>query len=90
MTTTVSIRDLKDHLSRYVRRIRAGDMADAFALRAFDSVHLAAAEYVANGLDEPLTILCFDRKLSQAASVLRFRGPQTGPGRADQSATWIG
>jgi len=52
---------------------RAADMAEAFALRAYDSVHLAAAEYIANGVDQPVTFLCFDRKLCQAASVLRLQ-----------------
>lgn len=62
---------------------RAADMAEAFALRAYDSVHLAAAEYIANGVDEAVTFLCFDRKLCQAASVLRLQlieeyGPANG------------
>ena len=51
---------------------RAAEMAEAFALRAYDSVHLAAAEYLATGIDETVTFLCFDRKLCQAASVLRM------------------
>ena len=51
---------------------RAADMAEAFALRAYDSVHLAAAEYLATGIDETVMFLCFDRKLCQAASVLRM------------------
>lgn len=52
---------------------RAAELAEAFALRAYDSVHLAAAEYMAGGVDDPVTFLCFDRKLCQAASVLRLR-----------------
>lgn len=52
---------------------RAANMAEAFALRAYDSVHLAAAEYLATGIDETVTFLCFDRKLCQAASVLRMQ-----------------
>jgi len=52
---------------------RAADMAEAFALRAYDSIHLAAAEYLATGIDETVTFLCFDRKLCQAASVLRMQ-----------------
>jgi len=39
---------------------------------AYDSVHLAAAEYLAIGMNESVTFLCFDRKLCQAASVLRM------------------
>ncbi|MDA3934672.1 MAG: type II toxin-antitoxin system VapC family toxin [Gammaproteobacteria bacterium] len=56
---------------------RAADLAEALALRAYDSVHLAAAEYIAGGVDEPVTFLCFDRKLCQAASVLRLHLAQT-------------
>lgn len=52
---------------------RAADMAEAFALRAYDSVHLAAAEYLASSIGERVTFLCFDRKLCQAASVLRLQ-----------------
>lgn len=52
---------------------RAAGMAEAFALRACDSVHLAAAEYLATGVEKPVTFLCFDRKLCQAASVLRLQ-----------------
>ena len=51
---------------------RGADMAEAFALHAYDSIHLAAAEYLATGIDETVTFLCFDRKLCQAASVLRM------------------
>ncbi|MEX2499998.1 MAG: type II toxin-antitoxin system VapC family toxin [Wenzhouxiangellaceae bacterium] len=51
---------------------RAAEMAEAFALRAYDSVHLAAAEYLASGMNETVTFLCFDRRLCQAASVLRM------------------
>lgn len=53
-------------------RQRAADMAEAFALRVYDSVNLAAAEYLATGIDKTVTFLCFDRKLCQAASVLRM------------------
>jgi uncharacterized protein len=52
---------------------RAADLAEALSLRAYDAVHLAAAEYIASGADEPVTFLCFDRKLCQAASVLRLQ-----------------
>jgi len=52
---------------------RAATLAEAFALRAYDSVHLAAAEYLSTGLGKPVMFLCFDRKLCQAASVLRMQ-----------------
>ena len=49
---------------------RAGDLAEAFALRGYDSVQLAAAEYVRMHSDTPVTFACFDQRLSHAASVL--------------------
>jgi predicted nucleic acid-binding protein len=51
---------------------RAAEMAEAFSLRAYDSVHLAAAEYLASGVNEAVRFLCYDRKLCQAAAVLRL------------------
>lgn len=51
---------------------RAAEMAEAFTLRAYDSVHLAAAEYLSTGVEEPITFVCFDRRLGQAASVLHL------------------
>jgi predicted nucleic acid-binding protein len=49
---------------------RAGDLAEAFALRGYDSVHLAAAEHVRIESRIPLVFACFDRQLNQAAAVL--------------------
>jgi uncharacterized protein len=50
---------------------RAGDLADRFALRGYDSVHLAAAEslMLAPG-SEHLRFACFDRALNESASEL--------------------
>ncbi|MGF1614637.1 MAG: type II toxin-antitoxin system VapC family toxin [Gammaproteobacteria bacterium] len=49
---------------------RAADLAEAFALRAYDSVHLAAADFLFKQKVAPMTFACFDRRLNQAASVL--------------------
>ena len=50
---------------------RAGDLADRFALRGYDSVHLAAAEAISLLLmPEPLAFVCFDERLCDAARAL--------------------
>ena len=50
---------------------RAGDLADRFGLRGYDSVHLAAAEAISLLLmPEPLTFVCFDDRLNDAAAGL--------------------
>lgn len=49
---------------------RAVDLAEAFALRAYDSLHLAAADYLQRHTDTGVTFACFDRRLNQAARVL--------------------
>ncbi len=48
----------------------AGDFADTFALRAFDSVQLAAAELVRREVPGELRFACFDARLVKAARVL--------------------
>lgn len=49
---------------------RAGDLADRFALRGYDSVHLAAAEAISLVLmPQPLTFVCFDDRLHEAAAL---------------------
>ena len=48
----------------------AGDYADTFALRGYDSVQLAAARMLQEGIDEALCFACFDTRLQKAASVL--------------------
>jgi len=52
---------------------RAGDLAEAFALRVYDSVHLASAEYVKNQSTAPIIFACFDRRLNRAASALGMK-----------------
>jgi predicted nucleic acid-binding protein len=54
---------------------RAGDYAEAFALRAYDSMQLAAAQELAESLDQPLCFACFDQRLNRAAQVLGMTVP---------------
>jgi predicted nucleic acid-binding protein len=49
---------------------RAGALADSFALRGYDSVHLAAAESLTINTGASLRFLCFDRALNQWAASL--------------------
>jgi len=51
----------------------AGDYADTFALRGYDSVQLAAARTVQQAAGEPLHFACFDTRLRKAAAVLAMR-----------------
>ncbi|SRR5579883_1839468 len=48
----------------------AAELAEAFALRAYDSVHLAAAHYLQKSRNEPIQFASFDYKLNQAAKIL--------------------
>ncbi|MDP2809647.1 MAG: type II toxin-antitoxin system VapC family toxin [Rhodocyclaceae bacterium] len=48
----------------------AGDYADTFALRGYDSVQLAAARTLQQAAGEPLRFACFDGRLNRAAQVL--------------------
>lgn len=48
----------------------AGDYADAFALRGYDSVQLAAARTLQAASREQVQFACFDGRLQKAASVL--------------------
>ena len=51
---------------------KAGMYAEAFALRGYDSVQLAAAHQLHVHFDLPLTFACFDRRLNQAAKLLQL------------------
>ncbi|MCP9889311.1 type II toxin-antitoxin system VapC family toxin [Cyanobium sp. ATX 6A2] len=51
---------------------KAGIYAEAFALRGYDSVQLAAAHELQANTDQPLTFACFDRRLNQAAQLLQL------------------
>lgn len=48
----------------------AAEFAEAFALRAYDSVHLAAAHYLHQQSQEPVYFACFDKRLNLAAKML--------------------
>jgi uncharacterized protein len=48
----------------------AGDYADTFALRAYDSVQLAALQLVHREMPGEVTFACFDARLAKAARVL--------------------
>lgn len=48
----------------------AGEYADLFALRGYDSVQLAAARILQEASSEPVSFACFDARLVRAAAVL--------------------
>ena len=48
----------------------AVDLAEAFALRAYDSVHLAAAAMLSKQSNQMIMFGCFDQHLNKAAKVL--------------------
>lgn len=48
----------------------AGDYADTFALRSYDSIQLAAARILQVATTEELQFACFDARLKKAANVL--------------------
>jgi len=50
--------------------VRAGDYADIFALRGYDSVQLAAAFETGRIAQTPVCFACFDTRLNKAARVL--------------------
>lgn len=53
---------------------RAGELADRFGLRGYDSVHLAAAESLRVGRNaDSLRFACFDARLNQSAEELGLR-----------------
>jgi uncharacterized protein len=49
---------------------RAGDYADTFALRGYDSIQLAAAHETAITTQSPTLFACFDSRLNKAAKTL--------------------
>ena len=51
----------------------AGEYADTFALRGYDSVQLAAARTMQTAISEELCFACFDARLKKAARVLGMR-----------------
>ena len=51
---------------------KAGIYAEAFALRGYDSVQLAAAYNLREQCSLPLAFACYDRRLNQAAQLLQL------------------
>jgi predicted nucleic acid-binding protein len=49
---------------------QAADFTEAFSLRAYDSVHLAAADDLQKQSNTKVTFACFDHKLNQAAKII--------------------
>lgn len=49
---------------------RAVKLVDSFALRAYDAMHLAAAQTLSQELGQPVAFGCFDRRLNRAAEML--------------------
>ena len=49
---------------------QAGEFADTFALRGYDSVQLASAYLMQQRVQQPVTFACFDKRLSKAAKIL--------------------
>jgi len=49
---------------------RAGNYADTFALRGYDSIQLAAAFEAGRIAQSPICFACFDARLNKAADVL--------------------
>lgn len=54
---------------------QAGRYAEAFALRGYDSLHLAAAKATADISGAPISFAAFDARLNRAASVLGLQTP---------------
>jgi uncharacterized protein len=51
----------------------AGEYAEAFALRAYDSVQLAAAQTLHQEIGDDLRFACYDGRLVKAAKVLGIK-----------------
>ncbi len=47
---------------------RAGELAEQYGLRGYDSVHLSSAESLQMILGTPVTFACFDEELNSAAA----------------------
>jgi predicted nucleic acid-binding protein len=53
--------------------VLAGEYAEAFALRAYDSVQLAAAQTLQLEMPGEVAFACFDNRLVKAAGVLGIK-----------------
>ena len=49
---------------------RAAELAEGFALRSYDSLHLATVEYLHKQTKGDVDFGCFDKRLSEAARLL--------------------
>ena len=49
---------------------QAAHLADAFALRGYDSIQLAAAAYTQKQSQTTITFACFDERLNKAAALM--------------------
>ena len=54
---------------------KAGRIADAFVLRGYDSVQMAAAHELHASAKQPVTFVSYDRRLNQAAQLLQMEVP---------------
>ncbi len=54
---------------------QAGEFADTFALRGYDSVQLASAYLTQQRVQQTVTFACFDKRLSKAAKILGLAVP---------------
>lgn len=73
MTKTAFVHDWENYLqvenSKNLIQL-AVDLAEVFALRAYDSVHLAAAVLLFRQSKQSVMFACFDQHLNKAAKVL--------------------
>jgi uncharacterized protein len=53
---------------------KAGEFADTFALRGYDSIQLAAAFKVQEITEAAVCFACFDVRLNKAAKILEMQG----------------
>ena len=60
-----AIIDINEKLMRL-----AGEIAEAFALSAYDSVQLAAAKTLHDGSGQKILFACFDKRLQKASAVM--------------------
>lgn len=58
---------------------QAGELADTFALRAYDSIQLAAVRTLHRHLPGEVRFACFDLRLRQAAKTLDIRDALEAP-----------
>ena len=51
----------------------AGELADRFALKGYDAIHLASADHVYREVRSPVRFACFDSSLNRAAAMLGLK-----------------